>query len=311
MPEYPQRYRAHAPEGPLRPIWPRKPSRRRHAGKVAVIRHLLRQPQRAGAGSGSGGGVRAQRHAGALTGQEKCCGMPKLETGRPRGRSSRYKEENIPMLAEAGGCGLGHRGAHSVLRADVQAGAAADVPGRRGRVNGARAIFDPFEYLMLRHKAGMLRTDFKADARQDQLPRALPPAGAEHRPEDPRRAAAGAGHDGRGDRALFGPQRHLGVKSEFRDASMKIGGPVFQRVADSGADYYSSDCPMAGHQIESGLASNGRADASAEAAAHRLRNLERHAETRRAAADVALEQYARERPALRARMIEHRRARQL
>jgi hypothetical protein len=28
---------------------------------------------------------------------------------------------------------------------------------------------------------------------------------------------------------------------------------VFERVATCGADYYSSDCPMAGHQIESGL----------------------------------------------------------
>jgi Fe-S oxidoreductase len=48
-----------------------------------------------------------------------------------------------------------------------------------------------------------------------------------------------------------------GIKSRFRDASMKIGGPVFQRIANAGADYYSSDCPMAGHQIESGLTSPG------------------------------------------------------
>jgi Fe-S oxidoreductase len=46
------------------------------------------------------------------------------------------------------------------------------------------------------------------------------------------------------------------IKSRYRDASMKIGGPVFKRVEDSGADYYSSDCPMAGHQIESGLTSD-------------------------------------------------------
>jgi glycerol-3-phosphate dehydrogenase subunit C len=32
---------------------------------------------------------------------------------------------------------------------------------------------------------------------------------------------------------------------------LKIGRPVVRRVADSGADFYSSDCPMAGHQIES------------------------------------------------------------
>ncbi len=36
--------------------------------------------------------------------------------------------------------------------------------------------------------------------------------------------------------------------------SMKIGKPVIQRVEASGADFYASDCPMAGHQIESGLA---------------------------------------------------------
>jgi glycerol-3-phosphate dehydrogenase subunit C len=34
---------------------------------------------------------------------------------------------------------------------------------------------------------------------------------------------------------------------------MKIGKPVIQRVQASGADFYASDCPMAGHQIESGL----------------------------------------------------------
>ena len=44
-----------------------------------------------------------------------------------------------------------------------------------------------------------------------------------------------------------------GVKREFRDKSLKIGKPVMQRVQASGANYYASDCPMAGHQIESGL----------------------------------------------------------
>ncbi len=43
------------------------------------------------------------------------------------------------------------------------------------------------------------------------------------------------------------------VKKEFHEVSMKIGRPVAGRVAASGADHYSSDCPMAGHQIENGL----------------------------------------------------------
>jgi glycerol-3-phosphate dehydrogenase subunit C len=44
------------------------------------------------------------------------------------------------------------------------------------------------------------------------------------------------------------------VKSEFRAASVKIGRPVVQRVQNAEADHYASDCPMAAHQIESGLA---------------------------------------------------------
>jgi Fe-S oxidoreductase len=44
------------------------------------------------------------------------------------------------------------------------------------------------------------------------------------------------------------------VKREFHDVSMKIGRPVMQRIEAGHADYYASDCPMAGHQIESGLA---------------------------------------------------------
>jgi glycerol-3-phosphate dehydrogenase subunit C len=34
---------------------------------------------------------------------------------------------------------------------------------------------------------------------------------------------------------------------------VKIGRPVVSKVEQAKADHYSSDCPMAGHQIESGL----------------------------------------------------------
>jgi Fe-S oxidoreductase len=49
------------------------------------------------------------------------------------------------------------------------------------------------------------------------------------------------------------------VKKEFRAASVKIGKPVVARVQAGNADHYSSDCPMAGHQIASGLAPEGDA----------------------------------------------------
>jgi Fe-S oxidoreductase len=43
------------------------------------------------------------------------------------------------------------------------------------------------------------------------------------------------------------------VKKEYRAASLKVGRPVVQKVEASGADHFGSDCPMAGHQIESGM----------------------------------------------------------
>jgi len=48
------------------------------------------------------------------------------------------------------------------------------------------------------------------------------------------------------------------VKKEFHEVSMKICKPVVSRVQKSHADHYCSDCPMAGHQIENGLADGSR-----------------------------------------------------
>jgi Fe-S oxidoreductase len=53
-----------------------------------------------------------------------------------------------------------------------------------------------------------------------------------------------SGHDG-----------SYAVKSEFHKVSMKICKPVVTRVQQANPDHYSSDCPMAGHQIENGLQS--------------------------------------------------------
>jgi Fe-S oxidoreductase len=46
------------------------------------------------------------------------------------------------------------------------------------------------------------------------------------------------------------------VKNEYHDISMKIVRPVVSRVKQSEADVYSSDCPMAGHQIQNGMGDN-------------------------------------------------------
>jgi glycerol-3-phosphate dehydrogenase subunit C len=188
-----------------------------------------------------------------LAAKERCCGMPKLELGDLES-VARFKDENIPQLlklVDAGydivapipSCVL-------MFKQELPLMFAGDAQVQRI----AEHMFDPFEYLMLRHKAGLLRTDFKArlgkvsyhvpchlrvqniGLKTRDLLRLVPDTTVEV-------IERCSGHNGT-----------YAIKSRFRDASMKIGGPVFQRVANSGADYYSSDCPMAGHQIESGLA---------------------------------------------------------
>ena len=132
--------------------------------------------------------------ASALAGSERCCGMPKLELGDLEvDRAAQGGEHPRARPATLATAGTSRR--RAVVRADVQAGAAAVVP-RDERVRRvAEAFFDPFEYLMLRHRDGKLRTDFATSARQDQLSGAVPPARAEHRAEDARRAAARARHE--------------------------------------------------------------------------------------------------------------------
>ncbi len=70
-----------------------------------------------------------------LVPREQCCGMPKLDLG-DLGSVVAAKQANTPVLACAGGSGLGHNGVGTLLRLDVSAGIAADVPARRGGRQG-------------------------------------------------------------------------------------------------------------------------------------------------------------------------------
>ena len=91
----------------------------------------------------------------------KCCGMPKLELG-DLDRVAALKDANLPTFLEAIDAGPRHPGTGAFLCIDVQTGTAADVSPTTRRLPGwRRTSFDPFEYLMLRHKAGLVKTDFK------------------------------------------------------------------------------------------------------------------------------------------------------
>jgi glycerol-3-phosphate dehydrogenase subunit C len=192
-----------------------------------------------------------------VVGKEKCCGMPKLELGDLE-TVAKYKDFNIPTLkalvdegydivAPIPSCVLMFKQELPLMfpnDADVQAVKA--------------SIFDPFEYLMLRHKAGLLRTDFteKLGTVSYHVPCHLRVQNIGLKTRDVLRLVPEttveviercSGHNGT-----------YGIKSEYRAASMKIGKPVISRVEQTKADHYSSDCPMAGHQIESGLCAESK-----------------------------------------------------
>lgn len=195
-----------------------------------------------------------QHNGIAVTGaaKEQCCGMPKLELG-DLPAVEQAKNANIPALAalvDAGwdiiapvpSCVLMFKQELPLLFPD-------DAQVRKVQ----KAIYDPFEYLMLRHKEGRLKTAFK-----NTLGKVVYHAACHQRVQnigaktrDVLQLVPGttvetiercSGHDGT-----------YAVKKEFHEISMKICRPVIDRVSKAGADRYGSDCPMAGHQIANGL----------------------------------------------------------
>lgn len=186
----------------------------------------------------------------------QCCGMPKLELGDMETVQD-MKEENIAVLAKLVDDGY-----------DIVAPVPSCVlmfkqelplmfPDDAQLKKVSEAIFDPFEYLMLRHKAGKLNTQFKQALgsiayhaachlrvqnigyKTKECLELVPDTKVEL-------IERCSGHDGT-----------YAVKKEFHDISMKICKPIVSRISNSNPDHYSSDCPMAGHQIENGL-KNGK-----------------------------------------------------
>jgi glycerol-3-phosphate dehydrogenase subunit C len=195
------------------------------------------------------------RHNGipvSIVPQERCCGMPKLELG-DLDSIEEAKNANVPALAKMvdegydlvapiPSCALMFKQELPLLYPE-------DAQVQKVKA----AMFDPFEYLMLRHKAGLLRTDFKAQLGRVSyhVPCHLRVQNIGLKTRDMLKLVPGTEVDT--IERCSGHNGTYGVKREFRDTSIKIGRPVFNRVKAAQCDYYASDCPMAGHQIESGL----------------------------------------------------------
>lgn len=188
----------------------------------------------------------------SLVDKEVCCGMPKLELGDLKS-VEHAKNVNVPemvkkidagwdIVAPVPSCVLMFKQELPLMFPDD-----ADVQKVKEH------IFDPFEYLMMRHKEELLKTDFKQSLGKIAYHAAchlrVQNMGLKTRDllqliqdtsiETIERCS---GHDGT-----------YAVKEEFHEKSMKICRPVITKVQKSESDYYSSDCPMAGHQIANGM----------------------------------------------------------
>jgi len=183
-----------------------------------------------------------------LTEQEHCCGMPKLELGDLE-TVARLKDYNVPELCRLidEGCDIVAPIPSCVLMFKQELPLLFPEDAAVQKVRDA--IYDPFEYLFLRHKDGKFNTGFK-----NRLGKV-----AYHVPCHQRVQNIGlktkdilalvpettfdviercSGHDGT-----------YAVKSECHDFSMKICRPIANRIAKAPVDHYISDCPMAAEQI--------------------------------------------------------------
>jgi glycerol-3-phosphate dehydrogenase subunit C len=191
--------------------------------------------------------------------KERCCGMPKLELGDLEA-VARHKEANIPVLARYAregwailsaipSCTLMFKQELPLMfpdDADVQA--------------VKEAMFDPFEYLVARHKDGLLKTDFRMPL--GKVSYHIPCHGRVQ-------------NIGRKTEEMFkligqtvtvqlntvercsGHAGTYGVKSPYHPVALKIGRPVFKAMAKDEPDVISSDCALAGHHIAQGMSIAG------------------------------------------------------
>jgi len=195
------------------------------------------------------------RHNGVqvkLLRRESCCGMPKLELGDLHS-VEKYKNENLPLLIEAvddgwdliapiPSCVLMFKQELPLLFPD-------DVAVQRVK----RAFFDPFEYLMHRHAAGLFKTEFKTElgkvAWQVACHQRVQNIGPKTRDvlnlvpnTEVITIERCSGHDGTN-----------GVKRETCEFARKIAKPVETRVKQAEPSHFTSDCVMAGAHIAHGL----------------------------------------------------------
>ncbi|WP_028229453.1 heterodisulfide reductase-related iron-sulfur binding cluster [Paraburkholderia ferrariae] len=198
-----------------------------------------------------------------LVKSEACCGMPLLEQGNLDGVAQK-KAQNMPVLAQYAREGYALLGAVPSCVLMYKHELPLMFPDDPDTRAVSEAFWDPFEYLVSRHRDGLLKTDFRTPlgkvsyhvpchARVQNIGRKTSDLLSLVPETKVNVVERCSGHAGT-----------FGVKKEFHAMSMKIGLPVFKQMAGSGADgkpsFISSDCALAGHHIAQGMAENQLGD---------------------------------------------------
>jgi glycerol-3-phosphate dehydrogenase subunit C len=191
--------------------------------------------------------------------KESCCGMPKLELG-DLDAVAKAKEANIPRLAKYAHDGYAIVSAVPSCTLMFKQELPLMFPGDADVQRVQEAMFDPFEYLVARHKDGLLKTDFTTAlgkvsyhipchgrvqniGRKTEEMFKLIGQSVEVKLNTVERCSGHAGT--------------YGVKTATHPVAMKIGRPVFKAMAKDEPDVISSDCALAGHHIAQGMAQAG------------------------------------------------------
>lgn len=195
-----------------------------------------------------------------LTEKEQCCGMPKMELGDLEA-VEKARNANIPVLAEKVDAGFDLISPVPSCTLMFKQELPLLFPDDAEVKKVADAFYDPFEYLALRNKEGLLNTEFtgnlrknKGGTQEDNKSKISYHVACHQRVQNigPKTREVlslipnieidtierCSGHDGT-----------YGVKAETYDFAVKIGRPIATRVEKNDPDYFTSDCPIAGHHI--------------------------------------------------------------
>jgi Fe-S oxidoreductase len=184
--------------------------------------------------------------------------MPKLELG-DLDSVEKHKNANIPVLAKYAKDGYAILSAIPSCTLMFKQELPLLFPEDSDVTAVQKAMFDPFEYLMARHKDGLLKTDFTHAL--GKVSYHIPCHGRVQKigkktEEVFKLIGQSVNVQLNTVERCSGHAGTYGVKTPYFDNAMKIGKPVFKLMAKDEPDYISSDCALAGHHISQGMERN-------------------------------------------------------